>query len=46
MAAAGFDVVRFRPIPVRGTSLAVTLRLLRDLFIFGIDCHVRRPNVV
>ena len=45
MAAAGFDVVRFHPIPVRGTSLPVKLRLLRDLFIFGIDCHVRRPKV-
>ena len=44
MAAAGFDVVRFHPIPVRGTSLPVKLRLLRDLFIFGIDCHVRRPK--
>jgi hypothetical protein len=26
MAAAGFDVVRFHPIPVRGTSLPVKLR--------------------
>jgi SAM-dependent methyltransferase len=42
MAAAGFEVIRFRPIAVRGTSLLVTLRLLKDLFIFGIDCHVRR----
>ncbi len=42
MSAAGFDVVRFAPIPVRGTALAVRLGLLKDLFIFGIDCHVRR----
>jgi SAM-dependent methyltransferase len=43
MTAAGFDVVRFRPIPVRGTWPAVKLPLLKDFFIFGIDCHVRRP---
>ena len=44
MSAAGFEVVRFRPIPVRGTWLAVKLRLLKDLFIFGIDCHIKRPG--
>jgi SAM-dependent methyltransferase len=43
--SAGFEIVRFDPIPVRGTSLAVKLRVLKDLFIFGIDCHVRRPTL-
>ena len=40
---AGFTIDRFAPIPVRRTALAARLPLLGDLFIFGIDCHVRRP---
>jgi SAM-dependent methyltransferase len=43
MLSAGFEPVRFTPIPVRGTTMATRLKLLKDYFIFGIDCHVRRP---
>jgi len=43
MLAAGFEAVRFDPIAVRGMTLATRLKLLKDFFIFGIDCHVRRP---
>ena len=39
---AGFSIDRFNPIPVRRTTLATHVPLVRDLFIFGIDCHVRR----
>jgi ubiquinone/menaquinone biosynthesis C-methylase UbiE len=41
---AGLAIERFAPIPVRGTALAARVPLLKDLFIFGIDCHVRRPR--
>ncbi len=40
---AGFEVVRFRPIAVKQLDFLARLPLLKDLFIFGIDCHVRRP---
>jgi hypothetical protein len=40
---AGLEVVRFRPIPVRQLEFLTKLPLVKDLFIFGIDCHVRRP---
>jgi SAM-dependent methyltransferase len=43
MLSAGLEPVRFAPIPVRGTSLATRMDSLKDYFIFGIDCHVRRP---
>src|SRR5262252_10934621 len=46
MLTAGLEPVRFAPIPVRGTSIATHLNLLKDYFIFGIDCHVRRPKFV
>jgi len=39
---AGFEIVRFRPIPVRGLTRLAALPLVGDLFIFGVDCHVRR----
>jgi SAM-dependent methyltransferase len=40
---AGFEIVRFDPIPVKGITLLTKIPWLKDLFIFGIDCHVRRP---
>jgi len=43
MLAAGFQPVRFDPIAVRGLTLVTRLKGLKDYFIFGIDCHVRRP---
>jgi len=39
---AGLEIVRFRPIPVRGLKRLAALPLIGDLFIFGVDCHVRR----
>jgi SAM-dependent methyltransferase len=39
---AGFEIVRFRPIPVKGLNRLAALPLIGDLFIFGVDCHVRR----
>jgi len=41
---AGFEVVRFRPIPVKGLKRIAKLPLVGDLFIFGVDCHIRRPR--
>ncbi len=40
---AGLDIVRFDPIAVRHTSVLAAIPVLQDLFIFGIDAHVRRP---
>jgi SAM-dependent methyltransferase len=40
--AAGLEVVRFRPLAVKGLNTAASLPLVKDWFIFGIDCHVRR----
>jgi SAM-dependent methyltransferase len=42
--AAGLEIVRFAPIPVKGLTTMVKLPGLKDLLIFGIDCHVRRPR--
>jgi SAM-dependent methyltransferase len=42
--AAGLEVVRFDPIAVRGLTAMTAIPMLKDLFIFGIDCHVRRPG--
>jgi len=39
---AGFEVVRFRPIPVKGLTRLAAAPVVGDLFIFGIDCHIRR----
>jgi len=39
---ADFEVVRFRSIPVRGLQTLASLPLVGDLFIFGVDCHIRR----
>ena len=41
---AGFEIVRFRPIPVKGLSRLAAAPLIGDLFIFGVDCHIRRPR--
>lgn len=42
--AAGLDVVRFDPIAVKGLTTAAGLPVVKDWFIFGVDCHVRRPD--
>ena len=39
---AGFEIVRFNPIPVKRTGLLARIPVIKDLFIFGIDCHVRK----
>jgi len=41
---AGFEIVRFRPIPVKGLTRLAAAPLIGDLFIFGVDCHIRRPR--
>ena len=40
---SGLEVVRFRPIAARGLTAMTKVQVLRDLFISGIDCHLRRP---
>jgi SAM-dependent methyltransferase len=40
---AGLVIERFAPVPVRGLTLATRVPVVRNLFIFGVDCHVRRP---
>ena len=40
---AGFDIVRFDPVPVRGLKFLTKIPLLSDLFIFGVDCVARKP---
>jgi SAM-dependent methyltransferase len=44
VVAAGLDIVRFEPIAVKGLTALAALPLVKDWFIFGIDCHVRRPG--
>jgi SAM-dependent methyltransferase len=41
--AAGFELKRFNAVPVRGLHLFTKLPLVGDLFVFGIDAHLRRP---
>ena len=38
------DDVRFDPIAVKGLTTAAGLPVVKDWFIFGVDCHVRRPD--
>ncbi len=40
----GFEIVRFKAIPVRHTAALVMLPVVKDLFISGVDCHVKRPG--
>lgn len=40
---ARLDLVRFEPVPVLGLAPLTRLPLVRDLFIFGVDCVARRP---
>ena len=40
---AGFAMDRFAAIPVRGLHALARAPLVGDFFIFGVDCHVRRP---
>jgi SAM-dependent methyltransferase len=44
VAGAGLEVVRFQPVAVKGQTIAARLPFVKDWFIFGIDCHVRRPG--
>jgi ubiquinone/menaquinone biosynthesis C-methylase UbiE len=39
---AGFDIVRFDAVPVRGLRIASRLPWIGDLFIFGVDCNLRK----
>lgn len=40
---AGFDTVHFKAIPARRTTALTMLPVVKDLFISGIDCHVKCP---
>ena len=40
---AGLEIIRFQPLAVKGLTTAASLPFVKDWFIFGIDCHVRRP---
>jgi SAM-dependent methyltransferase len=42
---AGLEIVRFDPVPVRGVRIAARLPWIGDLFIFGVDCHLRKKPV-
>jgi hypothetical protein len=37
-------VVRFHPIAVKGLKRLAAAPMIGDLFIFGVDCHIRRPR--
>jgi SAM-dependent methyltransferase len=39
---AGLELTRFEPVPVLGLKALTRVPLLRDLFIFGVDCVARR----
>jgi hypothetical protein len=41
--AAGFVIVRFDAVPVKGLMIATRIPLVRDLFTFGVDCVARKP---
>lgn len=40
---AGFGIEHFSHIPVRRAGVLARLPLLQDLFIFGVDCRLKRP---
>jgi SAM-dependent methyltransferase len=40
---AGFDIVRFKALPVRYTTVLAMLPVIKDLFISCVDCHLKRP---
>ena len=42
--ARALYLARFRAIPVKGLTRLAAAPLIGDLFIFGVDCHVRRPQ--
>lgn len=39
---SGLELIRFNAIPVKGLSIMTALPGIKDLFIFGVDCHIRR----
>ena len=41
--AAGLEVLRFAALPVRGQRWLTRVPLIRDFFISGVDCHLRKP---
>ena len=43
---AGFELLRFDALPVRGLSIATKVPGLRDLLTFGVDCVARKPPVI
>lgn len=40
---AGFEIIRFKAIPGRRIAALAMLPVVKDLFISGVDCHVKRP---
>jgi SAM-dependent methyltransferase len=38
------ETVRFDPIPVKGLTVMTAIPKVKDLFIFGVDCHLTRPR--
>lgn len=41
---SGLETVRFDPIPVKGLTVMTAIPKVKDLFIFGVDCHLKRPQ--
>ena len=41
---AGFALVRFHPLAVKKLTLLARIPVIGDLFIFGIDAHLRKPR--
>jgi len=40
---AGFELTRFEPLAVKNLRAMTAIPLVRDLFIFGVDAHLRKP---
>jgi SAM-dependent methyltransferase len=40
---AGLQIVRFNALPVKRLTFMTAIPKVKDLFIFGVDCHVKRP---
>lgn len=41
---SGLAIVRFKAVPVKGLTVMTAVPKIKDLFIFGVDCHLQRPQ--
>lgn len=41
---SGLECARFDAIPVKGLTVMTAIPKVKDLFIFGVDCHLKRPR--